>query len=754
LYCAPDGSTCRHCRDAPRMPASSFIFRMIVIGGMGTGKSTFTKALCGNHTAVAGMSEDGSGVTTTITSYPVKDEICKQLGVPQAVILDVPGTGDPDLPPAKLITQLEDALSAVELHAILLMNPAGDSRINIATRIGTVLLDKSFINSADQIIGVLTKADRHRERPREKARKVWGKKLEETFKHKIPITMCSVPVMDDEPYDVIEPDQYEEYGYDPNTAPGMIEVLGTLKKIAANPMVANYQQAGEGIIAEVAEIVGLDIKDMELQIKQLNEEREKSALAQEELKKKLQESEDKAQAQMLALKRETELKDLYEAIRSRCESEEDAIITRAKDESHAVNLFSEECTIAAERFFMEDSKILNSNSNDVKRTIQAFVQTHEEAFKKKYIKHRNETLKELETTVSMEVRENWDNIVNADCCNMCEKMLNDKIDSIISNQFQQNILFQVIMEQHVVVEQLSKLRSELTEKVKKSHKAKIADKQKQQDEIDSARSEAAKKYQKHLQEQKAKMERMKKRMEKIHAAAQYKPNCGDYVKITRSKTTLYDGIKHVWRRDDIYKVVKNEDQESFKVRIVMSADGKVWDPNVQDDLTFPLIQFVNKQMRWDGIFEVYSSETERKRVTKVMDNVMTDQLWRSKEDTVSLVAGRMYRITGYCPSRLCVYLKTVKTNERLTFSVRNNLKEGKEVLEPLEQVTAKEVKGTLGTWVTTVGLGLLGGAVAVSTAPISMGLCTAWALGATTMGGVGYLIGNDIDQDGAETVYE
>merc|ERR1719378_511819 len=120
-------------------------------------------------------------------------------------------------------------------------------------------------------------------------------------------------------------------------------------------------------------------------------------------------------------------------------------------------------------------------------------------------------------------------------------------------------------------------------------------------------------------------------MEKIHAAAQYKPNCGDYVKITRSKTTLYDGIKHVWRRDDIYKVINNKDQESFEVQIVISADGKVWDPHVQEVLTFPLIQFVNKWMRWESIFEVYSSEMDRKRVTRVMNNVKQGHLWRAKE---------------------------------------------------------------------------------------------------------------------------
>merc|ERR1719284_422922 len=99
------------------------------------------------------------------------------------------------------------------------MNPAGDARINIATRIGTALLDKSFIESADQIVGVLTKADKERKRNREKAREVWGTALEDTFNHKIPVVMCSVP--------------------------GMDEVLQSLKKIAAHPEVANYKQAGD-----------------------------------------------------------------------------------------------------------------------------------------------------------------------------------------------------------------------------------------------------------------------------------------------------------------------------------------------------------------------------------------------------------------------------------------------------------------------------------------------------------------------------
>jgi len=284
--------------------APSFCFRIIVIGGMGTGKSTLTKALCGNQTALAGVSDDGSGVTTTISSYPVKAEICKKLGVPQACILDVPGTGDPKLPVTKLIAQLEEALSAVELHAILLMNPAGDARINIATRIGTALLDKSFIESADQIVGVLTKADKERKKSREKAREVWGTALEGTFNHKIPVVMCSVPVMDEEPYDVLEPEQYEEYEYDPNRAPGMDEVLQSLKKIAAHPEVATYKQPGDEILVEVAQIVGVDIDDMQQQIKELEEERKKFALAQEELRKKLQKVEDDARREMLQMNRD------------------------------------------------------------------------------------------------------------------------------------------------------------------------------------------------------------------------------------------------------------------------------------------------------------------------------------------------------------------------------------------------------------------------------------------------------------------
>jgi len=643
--------------------ASSFCFRIIVIGGMGTGKSTFTKALCGNQTALAGVSDDGSGVTTTISSYPVKAEICKKLGVPQACILDVPGTGDPSLPVAKLITQLEEALSAVELHAILLMNPAGDARINIATRIGTALLDKSFIESADQIVGVLTKADKERKRNREKARKVWVTALERTFNHKIPVVMCSVPVMDEEPYDVLEPEQYEEYEYDPNRAPGMDEVLQSLKKIAAHPEVATYKQAGDEILVEVAQIVGVDVDDMQQQIKELEEERKKFALAQEELRKKLQKAEDNARREMLQMKRETELKDLYQAIKSRCESEEDAIIARAKSENHALHLFGEECVIAVQRFITETAKILDSNSKDVQRAQQAFVQQNAKAFKKKY---------------------------------------NTKM----------------------------KLKAE---------------KREQDAKIERMRQESAK--------QDAKIHRMERRT----IAAKHMPNCEDYVRITRSKTTIYDGIEHFWAKDEIHKVVGSDDAESFQVQIVVTKDGKEWNPNVQKVRTFPLIELVSEEKVWDSIFETFSSKQNRDRLVTLMQTVKQSDLWMSKEDVGEIVADRIYVIREYSSKKLCVILEDSLTNEKVRFSVRENIRDGKEVLEPLEQVTKEKVKGSIGKILLGLGLGILGGGAIAVSAPITAtagAVAAVSGFGASVAATLGLFGGEIIDETNAKTEYK
>jgi len=667
--------------------AQSFCFRIIVIGGMGTGKSTFTKALCGNQTALAGVSEDGGGVTTTISSYPVKAEICKKLGVPQACVLDVPGTGDPNLPVAKLITQLEEALSAVELHAILLMNPAGDARINIATRIGTALLDKSFIESADQIVGVLTKADKERKRSREKAREVWGTALEGTFNHKIPVVMCSVPVMDEEPYDVLEPEQYEEYEYDPNRAPGMDEVLQSLKKIAAHPEVAKYKQAGNEILMEVAQIVGVDVDDLQQQIKELEEERKKFALAQEELRKKLQKAEDNARREMLQMKRETELKDLYQAIKSRCESEEDAIIARARNEYHAVRLFGEECAIAVQRFITETSKMLDSNSKDVQRTQQAFVQQNAKAFRKKY-------------NTKMKLK--------------AEKREQDA--------------------------KIERMRQEYA---------------KQDAKFERMRQESAK--------QDAKFERMRQKQEAtIHrmqrtnvVARNVQQNCEDYVRITRSKTTLYDGSEHFWAKDEIYRVVSSDNVESFHVQIVVTKDGK--EPNVQKVKTFPLIELVDEDMVWDSIFETFSSEENRDRLTTWSKTVYESDLWMSKEDVGEIVANRVYVVREYNPRKLCVFLEDSLTNERVRFSVRENIRDGKEVLEPLEQVTKEEVKGSIGKIFLGLGLGVLGGGAIALSAPITAtagAVASVSAFGASVAATLGLFGGEIIDQANAETEYK
>jgi len=637
-------------------------FRIIVIGGMGTGKSTFTKALCGNQTALAGVSEDGGGVTTTISSYPVKAEICKKLGVPQACILDVPGTGDPKLPVAKLIAQLEEALSAVELHAILLMNPAGDARINIATRIGTALLDKSFIESADQIVGVLTKADKERKKSREKAREVWGTALEDTFNHKIPVVMCSVPVMDEEPYDVLEPEQYEEYEYDPNRAPGMDEVLQSLKKIAAHPEVAKYKQAGDEILMEVAQIVGVDVDDLQQQIKELEEERKKFALAQEELRKKLQKAEDNARREMLQMKRETELKDLYQAIKSRCESEEDAIIARARDEYHAVRLFGEECAIAVQRFITETSKMLDSNSKDVQRTQQAFVQQNAKAFRKKY-------------------------------------------------------------------NTMMKLKAE-----KREQDAKIE----------------------RMKAEKREQEATLHRMQKITVVARnVQQNCEDYVRITRSKTTLYDGSEHFWAKDEIYRVVSSDNAESFHVQIVVTKDGK--EPNCHKVKTFPLIELVDEDMVWDNIFETFSSEENRDRLTTWSKTVYESDLWMSKEDVGEIVANRVYVVREYNPRKMCVFLEDSVTNEKVRFSVRENIRDGKEVLEPLEQVTKEEVKGNIGKIFLGLGLGVLGGGAIALSAPITAtagAVAAVSGFGASVAATLGLFGGEIIDQANAETEYK
>eukprot|EP00492_Amphilonche_elongata_P003607 TRINITY_DN395_c0_g1_i3.p1 TRINITY_DN395_c0_g1~~TRINITY_DN395_c0_g1_i3.p1 ORF type:complete len:243 (+),score=32.28 TRINITY_DN395_c0_g1_i3:45-773(+) len=217
--------------------------------------------------------------TQHITAYFVTPEICKRIGVEKACIIDVPGTGDcgseTSLP--KLIAKIEVSLTATPVHTIVLVNKATDDRVHSAVKIATILLEKNFIKAADQIIGVMTKCDLVRKITRERNRDMWKNALKEAFgkQSNIPVVMCAVPV-NERTYDVIEIDEYEEmYDTKWGDTPTIEPTIRELARLAKNPRVAKFVQADGGkVIAAIGEVCGIPVKNMQKQIKTLEQERD------------------------------------------------------------------------------------------------------------------------------------------------------------------------------------------------------------------------------------------------------------------------------------------------------------------------------------------------------------------------------------------------------------------------------------------------------------------------------------------------
>jgi len=247
-------------------------FRMLLIGGMGCGKSTLTKAFCGNNSAVAGYNDDtGLGVTRDVRAHRVKDSICRKLKLGNAFIIDAPGTGDPSMSIMKIIAKIEANISTKEIHAILLMNEARHCRLTMDLEIATILLKKSFIKSADQIIAVMTKCDDCNPRTLKKNENIWEKRLKREFGDAvdIPIVKCGIPVEYEDPYNVIE----SKMGENPYN---IVDTLNELARLAEDPKIVQYVQADTEILRKVAKIMGVPIEDMEEEIKKLKAAREEA----------------------------------------------------------------------------------------------------------------------------------------------------------------------------------------------------------------------------------------------------------------------------------------------------------------------------------------------------------------------------------------------------------------------------------------------------------------------------------------------
>lgn len=267
--------------------------KILLVGSMGCGKSTFVKALCGNKWAEAGIS--ATGVTTKASVCLIKKEICEKIGMKYgaAAIIDCPGTGDPNLPLSKIIHEVESSIQLTDLHGVFLMNVASDSRINIASRVASFLMEKSFIESADQIVGIMTQCDKERPSIVKQHCRIWKESLQASLKlNDVPIAKCAIPVMEGHPYDVFE-DPKSMGPYWREGTPHLEEVYEQLFRLAKELKVMKYKPAADtDIVVQLGRLMGLhEIVDnhdkVQAEIQLLREMRENTA----ELKKLRQENE-------------------------------------------------------------------------------------------------------------------------------------------------------------------------------------------------------------------------------------------------------------------------------------------------------------------------------------------------------------------------------------------------------------------------------------------------------------------------------
>lgn len=262
--------------------------KVLVVGSMGCGKSTFVKALCGNHWAEAGISE--TGVTTETTVCLMKKSVCRKLGLEYgtAALIDCPGTGDPDLPVGAIIAQLEKSFNQTKIHGVFLMNVASDGRVNIAARIATVLLEKSFIDSSDQIVGVMTQCDKEKPSRVITHMNMWRNSLKKSFNtDDVRVVKCAIPVSDDPPYHVY--DNPKKLGSDwRQGTPHLEEVYVELRRIAKERKEMSYTEAAPEVVKEIASLIGMkemvnNQEKLSREVERLQNIREENEKLREEL---------------------------------------------------------------------------------------------------------------------------------------------------------------------------------------------------------------------------------------------------------------------------------------------------------------------------------------------------------------------------------------------------------------------------------------------------------------------------------------
>lgn len=278
------------------------VFRILVVGECGDGKSSLIKAFLKNY---GGKWEDtlqsgvkATGVSKAVVPYPLT------FGGRPAVMFDTPGVGDATIKISHLVAVIETAMEDNKCHAIIICNQMNKNRVGLGAQIVASLIKSGIVEKNnnghvhESIIFVGTQLDMYVggcKTPAKKRKKIakWDSEVPPDmnrrcgFTGKDSITVChtSIVLDDDEPMDQ---EDMEIDISEPSKA--------LLRIMRAGRSVKYYKPDSERLVKMFAEETGLDIEDKKM--KEMGKELEEARKQLEEMaaaaKKAAKESENKS----------------------------------------------------------------------------------------------------------------------------------------------------------------------------------------------------------------------------------------------------------------------------------------------------------------------------------------------------------------------------------------------------------------------------------------------------------------------------
>jgi len=263
------------------------VFRILVVGECGDGKSSLIKAFLKNYggkwvdTLQSGVK--ATGVSKAVLPYPLT------IGGRRAEIYDTPGVGDATIKISHLVAVIETALKDSKCHAIIICNQMTKNRVGLGAQLVASLVKSGIVEKNsnghvhENIIFVGTQLDTYVggcKTPEKRRKKIakWDSEVPPDMNRRCgftgddSITVChtSIVLDDDEPMD--QKDMEIDISEPANAL---------LRIMRAGRSVKYYKPESDRLVKMFAEETGLDIEDKKM--KEMAEELEKARKQLEEL---------------------------------------------------------------------------------------------------------------------------------------------------------------------------------------------------------------------------------------------------------------------------------------------------------------------------------------------------------------------------------------------------------------------------------------------------------------------------------------